>query len=521
MQRPFSVLSLVPLYVMIATAACSGPATSTDAAVEEPEPDAALTTRPDTRRPADADRVAGEVWTPGEVNAPAPDAPYVSPGQPAGWDMAVRLPVATDINPDPRIVEINVDARVATVPIDGRAAMTLWTYDGRLPGSMVRARRGDTLLVHFHNHLPEASTIHWHGVRVPVNMDGTPEAQAPVTPGKSFDYRFTLPDAGMYWFHPHMQSAKQVGYGLYAPIIVEDPDEPANLGDELVLVLSDLSPGAANRPEVPDGGHHEDIVGREGSIVLVNGRVKPVVQARRGVRQRWRILNAARSRYFKLALSGHEFVQIGSDGGLMQGPVTRSEVTITPGERVDLLLVPGGESAVRLAVQNLPFDRGTSPAPGPEDLFYLQTTSEPMPPAPSPVPQRLRDIAPLSAQGAVTVDLNFGYDPLRDQYVVRVDNKVVTGNSFHARIGQTQRWLLSNGSDWDHPFHLHGFFFHEIDENDQPVTPIQWKDTINIGARQWVNVLVRFDDRPGMWMYHCHILDHAEVGLIGMVHLEE
>jgi len=413
-----------------------------------------------------------------------------------------------------------VDAKVATIPIAGRAPMSLWTYGGRVPGALVRARRGDTLLVHFQNHLPEASTIHWHGVRVPVEMDGTPEVQAPVAPGKTFDYRFTLPDAGMYWFHPHAQSAKQVGFGLYAPIIVDDPDEPAGLGDEVVLVLSDLAPGAGNKPELPDaGGRQKDVDGREGSIVLVNGRVKPTLQARRGVRQRWRILNAAKSRYFKLAIPDHQLLQIGSDGGLMQGPAERTDILVTPGERVDLLIVPSGDAGARLAVQNLPFDRGLNLPPGPEDLFYVQLTSDPVPPPPPAVPKHLRDIQPLSLQGATDVEINLGHDPFKNEYVMRVDNEPAATHPIHARLGQTQRWIVQNGSTYDHPFHLHGFFFHELDDDNNAIAPLQWKDTINVGARARVNLLVRFDDRPGMWMYHCHILDHAEVGLMGMVHL--
>jgi len=112
-----------------------------------------------------------------------------------------------------------------------------------------------------------------------------------------------------------------------------------------------------------------------------------------------------------------------------------------------------------------------------------------------------------------------GHDPGKNEYVMRVDNQLAATNPVRARLGQTHLWRIGNGSTYDHPFHLHGFSFLPVDFDNNPILPMQWKDTINVGAREQVNVLVRFDDRPGMWMFHCHILDHAEVGLMGMVHL--
>jgi FtsP/CotA-like multicopper oxidase with cupredoxin domain len=158
-------------------------------------------------------------------------------------------------------------------------------------------------------------------------------------------------------------------------------------------------------------------------------------------------------------------------------------------------------------------------ATGPEVLFYLQLTSDPVAPPPPALPQQLRAITPLSGQGVTEVEINFGHDPATNQYIMRVDNQLAASHPVVARVGETQLWHIGNGSTYDHPFHLHGFFFHEVDFENKAVTPIQWKDTINVGARAQVDVLVRFDERPGMWMFHCHILDHAEVGLMGMVHL--
>ena len=152
----------------------------------------------------------------------------------------------------------------------------MWTYNGGLPGPLIRARVGDRLIVHFVNSLPEPTTIHWHGLRIPASMDGAPgHSQPEVPPGGAFEYDFVLPDAGFYWYHPHVDSAHQLGAGLYGPILVSDDDEP-DLGDELLLVLADVSledDGALQPPDV--GGPLATLFGREGTALVVNGRIRP------------------------------------------------------------------------------------------------------------------------------------------------------------------------------------------------------------------------------------------------------
>jgi FtsP/CotA-like multicopper oxidase with cupredoxin domain len=136
---------------------------------------------------------------------------------PAGWDAGLKLVEPVDRNPDPKVVEIDLTARLAEVEIEPGKRVQAWTYDGLLPGPLIRTRVGDRLIVHFRNELVESTTIHWHGVRVPIEMDGVPEiSQPPVQQGESFTYDFVVRDAGLYWYHPHVMSAAQVGFGLYS-----------------------------------------------------------------------------------------------------------------------------------------------------------------------------------------------------------------------------------------------------------------------------------------------------------------
>ena len=445
------------------------------------------------------------------------------PGASSGPGIA--LPGVPDRNPDPGVVEVDLRAASGPVALAGGPTLNLMSYGGRVPGAVIRARRGDTLLAHFTNGLAEPTTLHWHGLRAAADVAGSAAAHAPIPPGGQRDFSFTLTDAGLHWLHP--LSAGQLGHGLYAPILVEDPDEPAELGTETVLVLSDVSPGPGGAPAPADeGGHAASVEGREGSIVLVNGQVQPVLPVRRGVRQRWRLLNAARSRYFLLAAAGQTFTRVGSDGGLMERAVNASELLLAPGERADVLLVPAGDGGARVSVQNRPFDRGTMsptpPAPGPaSDLFYLQLDRDDPAPAPPALPDPLRIIAPIAAEGVATVSVNFNYFPDQQKFVVQINDPPTANIPIAARVGQVQRWELVNGSELDHPFHLHGFFFQPVDlATDQAARPLQWKDTINVPAREIVDVLVRFDDRPGQWTFQCHMPEHSETGLTGTVDLQ-
>ena len=271
------------------------------------------------------------------------------------------------------------------------------TYNGLVPGPMIRARVGDRVIVHFTNALAEETTIHWHGLRVPAAMDGMPgHSQPPVHRAAAFLYDFVVPDASTFWYHPHVNSAVQEGNGMYGAFIVDDPAEPAGLGDEVVMVLSDIDVKEDGSLQPADGGGDlGTLFGREGNVLLVNGKVKPTLKARPGLRQRWRIINAAKSRYFQIALDGHSFTRIGGDGGLLTAPVEVSRPVLTPGERADLLVVPEGEPGAELVVRWIPFDRGfgsTFNRPN-EDLFTvrLEGTRAETP----ALPELRREIAPL------------------------------------------------------------------------------------------------------------------------------
>src|SRR5947208_16796597 len=156
--------------------------------------------------------------------------------QPTGWDRDLKLREAVDRNPDPHIVEIDLDARIAAVEVAPGVRADAWTYDGGIPGPLIRAHAGDRLIVHFTNHLPQPTTVHWHGIRVPIQMDGVPDISQPeIKTGETFTYDFVARDAGLFWYHPHVMSAAQVGYGLSGALLVEDDADGVGIADQLTL----------------------------------------------------------------------------------------------------------------------------------------------------------------------------------------------------------------------------------------------------------------------------------------------
>jgi FtsP/CotA-like multicopper oxidase with cupredoxin domain len=445
---------------------------------------------------------------------PSPPLSASDVSQPEGWADELAMPLAHDLNPDPNVLEIELEARIEEIEILPGTTTPAWTYNGTVPGPMIKAKVGDRLIVHFKNSLPDATTIHWHGLRVPNDMDGAPGVtQPPIESGGQFRYEFELQDAGTYWYHPHSDSSAQVGRGLYGAFIVEDPNDPKVFGDDLVLLLSDM--GLNERGELlpaDTGGNFGDLFGREGAVLLVNGKVQPTLKVRNGKQQRWRMINAARARYYNLRLRNHRFVRLGGDNGLAARSEDIYNIILTPGERADAVFTPADEPGTSNVLRWVPTERGygTTFARSTEKMLLIETVAD-APVTPEPIPAELRTIEPLDLTSAnhrtvnltisitSTVEMGINGVPYWEAKPIEVD------------VGDTEVWRIVNDTDFAHPFHLHGFFFQVQDESRVP----EWKDTVNVPAKSELTIAVRFDDRPGAWMYHCHILDHADVGMMG------
>ncbi|MFO0712158.1 MAG: multicopper oxidase family protein [Sandaracinus sp.] len=435
-----------------------------------------------------------------------------------GWSSAAPVPSASDRSAAPDVIELDLVAAPHVWTFAPGRSIDGYAYNDSIPGPTIEAHVGDTLVVHFRNELSEPTTIHWHGVRVPHDMDGAPHAQEPVPPGGAFEYRFTLPDEGTFWYHPHANEPEQMERGLYGAIVVRGDDEPV-VDAESVVLLDDLLLDASGAL-APFGGLLETHGGREGDVQLVNGALTPSIAVRAGERQRWRFVNAGSARIYRLALEGHTFTVLGSDGGPWSVPASATELVLAPGDRLDVLVdVSLSPTASAPLVAEI-YERGHGQGVfAPFDVLTLSATSDTPLEALPPV-TRTRVLEPLHVEGVTPREITF--DESLEGGVITF---FVNGETYPdvtpvaATVNEVQVWDLVNLSEMSHPFHLHGFFFQVLSRDGVAVASPTWEDTLELHGEERVRIAFRPDDRPGMWMFHCHILEHAHGGMMGMLEL--
>ena len=434
-------------------------------------------------------------------------------------------PVLVNTSRLPKTVEVNITAAITTLSLQPGLTSEVFAYNGSVPGPTLDVREGDHVIVHFRNDLPEPTTIHWHGIHLPFESDGSPFH--PIKPGETHKYEFTVRPgtAGTYWYHPHPdhRTGFAIGKGLFGAIVVHAANDPLPQMPEKLIILSDnrfLKDGAIDFPDpMSHHGGIDEENGREGPVLFVNGHVMPVISIRSGEVQRWRIVNGSAGRIYRLALPGHSLVQVGSDGGLFEKPVEVQDILLVPGERVEVLVrgtdPPGAKSILR----NLPYDR-YAPQTKPtdweitRDLLTLQTTDE-APVTPVAIPATLRKIIPLDTSKVTavrTIVFSQGLINGKTMDMARVDVSTT--------VGATEIWELENIVGMDHPFHLHGFQFQVLDRDGKPEPYRAWKDMLNIPKHSTARIIVRYDDYPGKWMFHCHILDHEDHGMMGVLEVK-
>ncbi len=414
-----------------------------------------------------------------------------------------------------KTVEYHLEASTFSWEISSGKSIEAWGFNKQVPGPELRANVGDTVIVKLTNNLNEQTTIHWHGIRLAAGMDGTDAVQKPVAPGETFEYRFVVPDAGTFWYHSHANETVQMERGMYGALIVEDSTEEIMTDAERVFIIDDMkidAEGAFTKPRwfFPRVVERHD--GRQGDTLLINGKENPTIQMFAGHQERWRFINASSARYFVLNLAGREFSIVGTDGGLLESPRPVRSQLITPGERFDIIVGPFEEGDV-FSLESLPYNRMTFLRPRREKFATIRVGR----PAPSVahVPDTLRTIVQLTASDteinrrvvlSVGPSLKDGMDFLMNGSV-HVNDKPV-------KVGELQVWEVVNASLMDHPFHLHGFFFQVLEENGTKPSFTAWKDTINLKPRSKVKIAWMPDNRPGTWMYHCHILEHHQAGMM-------
>lgn len=436
---------------------------------------------------------------------------------------------------------VRLNAVTGVVDIGGVQVNT-WSYGGQLPGREIRVKRGDVLSVELSNELPAPTSIHWHGLALRNDMDGVPGlTQDEIAQGSQFTYEFTVPDAGTYFFHPH--SGVQLDRGLYAPLIVEDPEDGADYDSELVIVLDDWLDGVDRTPDealdelkrngmggmagmdhgsmsaMPRstllGGDAGDLVYPH---VLANGRTfrDPVAaEVKAGQRVRLRLINAAADTAFRVGLPGVRMRVTHTDGFPVK-PVEADMVMIGMGERVDVVVtMPDG------AVPVFAIAEGRDQY---AQVVLRNPTTQMAPAGPEAVAElaKLRVLMAVELEVADRVAVPVKQPDVVHDLVLEGPGErydwTINGKPYDPkdglpiRQGQYVRLRMKNKTTMFHPMHLHGHTFHVRANGDRGPR----KDTALVLPGRGLDVDF-VADNPGQWLTHCHNVYHGEAGMMAVV----
>jgi len=414
----------------------------------------------------------------------------------------------------------------------------IWSYNDVLPGPQIRAKQGDNLEIRVENNLDQATTLHCHGIRLPNNMDGVPElTQAPIEPGESFLYRFNLPDAGTYWYHPHFNSTEQIGRGLYGALIIEETN-PIQVDNEFVLMLDDWR--LDEQFEIDNNfsnGHDRSHAGRIGNTVTVNGQSNPELTVRSGERVRLRLINAANARSFSLDFSSLSTQVIAIDGHPVT-PHTPEDglIHLAAAMRIDLVIDMMIEPATQVAISDQAYrrqlDNVFSFSCSDQLPIRTQALTKPIELAANTMPEPdlsnpvVHDITLAGgAMGGMRSAILKGErqsirELVRQGMVWAMNDTVGSGHQqeplFLLKLGQTCLLKITNDTAFSHPMHLHGHAFRVLSRDGKPTKYQQWQDTVNVMPNETTEIAF-VADNPGDWMFHCHVLEHQISGMSSII----
>jgi FtsP/CotA-like multicopper oxidase with cupredoxin domain len=396
---------------------------------------------------------------------------------------------------------LTLAAAPTTVALGTGKTSRAWTYNGDMPGPTIVARTGDTATIALENGLTQPTITHWHGMLVDHENDGHP--MEAIAPGATYHYDFPILNrAALNWYHPHphMLTGEQVAMGLAGAFVIRDEEEDA-LGlpggkYEVPLVIRDTSlDSAGNMQYKPRSG------GFEGPTPLVNGTLSPTLAVDDTV-YRFRILGGSNARIFRLTLSPTQpFHLIGNDGGLLRARVEEAQIDLAPGERLDVLIDFRGKKGTKVMLRDLRAGW---------DLLEFNVTGTG--PSQVTIPSTLSTIDSLGSPQATR---HFSFDGMTKinglEYAMdRID--------FSVPFDTVEKWTFTTNGNAPHPVHIHGASFQVVSRrggrNKLFSWEAGWKDTVLLEDRETVDVLVRFDAYRGVYLMHCHKLEHEDMGMM-------
>jgi spore coat protein A len=418
---------------------------------------------------------------------------------------------------------ITLKATLSSVQVLPGAATRMWTYNGTFPGPTIRRPTGQPTTVTLVNDLPAAAgelTLHNHGNHSTSESDGQPDEFLAAPSGGSVTYTYTGTEDGgnergaLQWYHDHRMdvTGRNVWMGLAGMYVIDDPADPQTLpkGEfDVPLMITDRSFDAKNQLV-----YKFDANGVTGDHILVNGVTQPYFNV--GDRKyRLRILNASNSRSYDLALSnGQSFLQIGTESGLLPAPVRRTHMLIAPAERVEVVVDFAKRLGQRIVLQNLD-ETGAL-----RQVMQFRVTRDLT--DNSSVPAKLRPLPVLGATSAVTRTFEFGKS--RTSGLWTINGLTFDPSRFDAqpRLGTTETWIFKNKSGSSHVVHIHGVDQELVSRNGAPPAPYERiKESWNLPLGGTIVLKMKFTDNLGTFVFHCHILEHEDAGMMAQYEVVE
>ena len=462
--------------------------------------------------------------------AAASSAPVIS--------RCARTPVISSVASTEGLLEVSLTAQPGRQTLSGKS-VNLLSYNHQLPGPLLEARGGDTVRLTLSNALDTATNLHYHGLHISPQID---DVFRQVAPGEQYTYEFQILDnhpAVTAWYHPHyhLNVAPQVFGGLAGPLIIRgELDEVPEIqqADEALLLLQDVpdSPQALQDPH-PLAKRW----GREGSLILANGRQNPALDLPRNGLLRLRLINASTSRIYQLRLQDHPWYLIATDRGAIAEPTELDTLLLSPGERAEVL-ISGQREPGEYPLISLPYDRGLAESrsalgdAAKQMVGVVQPTQTTVAtlrygggdrPDPLPLPKQLIPVEPLpEPQATREFLLDHGLDATAPSTGFTINGQSFTMGRVNTRVrlNDVEDWRIINKASIDHPFHLHTNRFQVLKRNGRPEPTRAWKDTVGLKGYESVTIRVRFDDFAGRTVYHCHILDHEDQGMMGVLEIQ-
>ena len=426
-----------------------------------------------------------------------------------------------------QVYDLTMQKGVSTF-VAGKETET-WGYNGNILGPTLLMYRGDDVVINVTNKLGEATTTHWHGIHLPSNMDGGPYQV--IEDGATWKAEFKIMnEAATYFYHPHLlhKTAEQFYRGLAGLFIIRDaqnePDLPDQYGiDDIPLIVQGKSFNADGSLDY--AGHIEGV---KGDHVLVNGAITPTFQAPAQI-VRFRVLNASNARIYNFGFSDNrQFHQVGTDGGPLEKPVPLTRLVLAPAERAEILVDFSGQedSQVRLVSYSgevagmTPFWARDALDKTTFDVLTINVKAATAN-AFTALPDTLATINRLNeSQASVTRTLSFEVRMMGFKMTINGQTMDMGRIDQTVQLNDTEIWEISNPSPMVHPFHIHDIQFQILTRNGQPPPENErgWKDTVLVKQDETVRFIAHFGDfaDPDIpYMYHCHILEHEDGGMMG------